>query len=103
MEIYGGTASVQNKLLYVVVEFVPVTFIENSSVMHARIEEESEIATDSIAFSKYIKLAHLRSNTQKTAHVTFGFKDRHAANTAIQTGLFIEGKHVDICKKTNRT
>jgi hypothetical protein len=67
--------------------------------MHARIEEESGISTSSITFSKYIKPVHLRSNNQKMAHVTVGFNTRHAANAAIQTGLFIEGKHVDIRKK----
>jgi hypothetical protein len=40
MENYGGTASMQNKLHYVVAEFVPVTFIKNSSFMHSKIEEE---------------------------------------------------------------
>ena len=99
MENYGGTGKMQNKLHYVVAEFVPVTFIENSSFIHARIEEESEIAADSLVFSKYIKPAHLRSNNQKVAHVTLGFNSRHTANDAIQSGLFIEGKHVDVRKK----
>lgn len=99
MENYGGTARMQNKLHYVIAEFVPITFIEDSSFMHARIEEESAIPAKSIVFSKYIKPAHLRSNNQKVAHVTFGFNSRHAANEAIQAGLFIEGKHVDIRKK----
>ena len=99
MESYGGTARMQNKLHYVIAEFVPITFIEDSSFMHARIEEESAIPAKSIAFSKYIKPAHLHSNNQKVAHVTFGFNSRHAANEAIQAGLFIEGKHVDLRKK----
>jgi hypothetical protein len=40
MDNYGGMASMQNKLHYVITEFVPVTFIENSSFMHTKIEEE---------------------------------------------------------------
>jgi hypothetical protein len=101
MENYGGTANMQNKLHYVIAEFVPVTFIENSTFMHAKIEEESSISADTLTFSesKYIKPAHLRKNNQKVAHVTFGFNDRHAANTAIQAGLFVEGKHVSVRKK----
>jgi hypothetical protein len=99
MDNYGGTASMQNKLHYVIAEFVPVTFIENSSFMLTKIEEESGISTNTIAFSKYIKPIHLHSKTQKVAHVTFGFNDRHAANEAIQSGLFVEGRHVDIHKK----
>jgi hypothetical protein len=99
MASYGGTASMQNKLHYVVAEFVPVTFIADSSFMHAKIEEESSISANSIIYSKYIKPAHLRSNNQKVAHVTFGFSSRQSANEAIQAGLFIEGKHVDVRKK----
>jgi hypothetical protein len=99
MDSYGGTSNMQNKLHYAIAEFVPVTFIENSSFMHSRIEEESGLRGDTLAFSKYIKPAHLRNANQKVAHVTLGFIDRHAANTAIQTGLFIEGKHVNIRKK----
>ena len=99
MENYGGTASMQNKLYYVIAEFVPISFIENSSFMHARIEEESAISANSLVFSKYIKPAHLRSNNQKVAHVTLGFNNRFAANDAIQSRLFIEGKHVGLRKK----
>ena len=89
----------QNKLHYAIAEFVPVTFIEDSSFMHSKIEEESQICANTLVFSKYIKPAHLRSPNQKVAHVTLSFKDRHSANTAIQCGLFIEGKHVDVRKK----
>jgi hypothetical protein len=99
MDNYGGTASMQNKLHYVIAEFVPITFIENSSFMHSKIEEESGMPPKSLVFSKYIKPVHLRSNHQKVAHVTLGFSDIHTANDAIQAGLFIEGKHVDIRKK----
>ena len=89
----------QNKLHYVIAEFVPVTFIENSSFMHAKIEEDSALSANTLVFSKYIKPSHLCSINQKVAHVTLGFKDRHAANAAIQSGLFVEGKHVSIRKK----
>ena len=99
MENYRGTAKLQNKLHYVIAEFVPVTFIENSSFMHARIETELEITTDTLVFSKYIKPLHLCKNNQKVAHITLGFNSRHTANMAIQNGLFIEGKHVNIRKK----
>ena len=98
IENYGGTAKLQNKPHYVIAEFVPITFIENLSFMHSRIETESEIAIDTLMFSKYIKPLHLRKNNQKVAHVTLGFNDRHIANAAIQNGLFIEGKHVNIRK-----
>ena len=99
MESYRGTSNMQNKLYYVIADFVPITFIKNLSFMHAKIEEESHICADTLVFSKYIKLIHLHNNNQKVTHVMLGFKDRHTANDTIQCGLFIEGKHIDICKK----
>lgn len=96
---YGGTSNIQSKLYYVIAEFVPTTFIEDSTFTHLKIEEHSNICVDTIASSKYIKPAHLRNKNQKVAHVIFGFNDRNAANAAIQTGLFIEGKHTNVRKK----
>jgi hypothetical protein len=89
----------QSKLSYVIAEFVPTTFIEGSTFTHLKIEENSGLSVNTIAYSKYIKPAHLRNKNQKVAHVVLGLANRFAANTAIQCGLFIEGKHVDVRKK----
>lgn len=99
MDSYGGSSHIQSKLQYVIAEFVPTTFIEGSTFTHLKIEEHSGLAVDSIAYSKYIKPAQLRNKNQKVAHVVFGFNNRFTANTAIQGGLFVEGKHVNIRKK----
>ena len=98
MEKYGGTSNIRNKLHYVIAEFVPVTFDAGSSFAHAKIEQDNFIGLDSIAYSKYIKPPHLRTGNQRVAHVIFGFTDREDANTAITTGMFIEGKHTNVRK-----
>jgi len=98
MEKYGGTSNIRNKLHYVIAEFVPVTFDAGSSFAHAKVEQDNFIGLDSIAYSKYIKPPHLRPANQRVAHVIFGFTDREDANTAITTGIFIEGKHANIRK-----
>ena len=98
MAHFDGTSNMRNKLHYVIAEFVPTTFDAGSSFAHAKVEEDNMMEQDAIAFSRYIKPAHLRSTNQRVAHVTLGFNDRETANTAIQIGMFIEGKHVSIRK-----
>jgi hypothetical protein len=98
MEKFDGTSNIRNKLHYVIAEFVPVTFDTGSSFAHAKLEQDNILGLDSIAYSKYIKPPHLRPNNQRVAHVILGFTNREDANTAITTGMFIEGKHANVCK-----
>ena len=98
MANYGGTSNMRNKLYYVIAEFVPTTFEANSSYAHARVEEDSGLYSNTIAYSKYIKPAHLRTSNQKVAHVIYGFNSRNGANLAIEWGMFVEGKHVNVRK-----
>ena len=95
MRHYNGTLSIQNKLLYIIAEFIPTTFDAGSSYAHAKLEEDNMLPEHAIAFSKYIKLPQLRTENQKVAHITIGFNQREDANFAIQNGMFIEGKHVN--------
>jgi hypothetical protein len=67
--------------------------------MHARIETDSALAENTIAYSKYIKPAHLRTNNQKVAHIVFGFSDRNNTNKAIEYGMYVEGKEVKVRKR----
>ena len=96
---YGGTSNIQNKLHYIIAEFIPATFDAGSSYAHAKVEEDSGISGNTIAFSKYIKPPHLCNKNQKVAHIIIRLNDRNTANNAIQAGLFIEGKYVDMHKK----
>jgi hypothetical protein len=59
MDCYGGSSNMQSKLSYVIAEFVPTTFIEGSTFTHLKIEENSGLSVNTIAYSKYIKPAHL--------------------------------------------
>src|SRR5882757_2484133 len=98
MSNYGGMSNMCNKLYYVIAEFVPTTFEAGSCYVHAKVEEDSALCTDTIAYSKYIKPAHLCTSNQKVAHIVLGFNSRHRANAAIEGGMFIEGKHINVCK-----
>jgi len=98
MEQYRGMSHTQNKLLYTVTEFVPTTFDMGSNYAHLWIEQDNMLPTATMAYSKYIKLQHLRESNQKVAHIIIGFNYRKAANKAIENGLFIEGKQMMVCK-----
>jgi hypothetical protein len=41
MRHYDGISSIQNKLLYIIAEFVPTTFDAGSSYAHAKLEEDN--------------------------------------------------------------
>ena len=98
MDNYGGTSNMRNKLHYIIAEFVPVSFDAGSSFAHAKVEHDNTLGLDTIAYSKFIKPPHRRTDNQTVAHVIFGFTDRDDANTAITSGLFIEGKHTNVRK-----
>jgi hypothetical protein len=98
MANYSGTSNMCNKVYYVIAEFVPTTFEAGSSYIHTKVEEDSRLCTDIIAYSKYIKPVHLHTSNQKVAHIVFGFNSQDRANSAIEAGMFIEGKHVNIHK-----
>jgi hypothetical protein len=70
---YGSMSNIQDKLFYVIAEFVPTTFYAGSSYAHAKVEEDSRLSTDTIAYLKYIKPPHLHASGQKVAHIMFGF------------------------------
>jgi len=72
---YSGTSNIQNKLHYVIAEFMPTTFNVGSSYMHTKVEEDSGISNNMIAFSKYIKPPHLCNENQKVAHIIIGFNN----------------------------
>jgi hypothetical protein len=95
---FNGISNIQDKLFYVIAEFVPTTFEAGTSFTHARIEEDSALTEKTITYSKYIKPPHLHSTNQKVAHVIFSFNDRNSANRVIEYGMYIEGKEIKVCK-----
>lgn len=95
---FGGMSNIQNKLFYIIAEFIPTTFKAGSSYTHTWIEADSTLTENTIAYSKYIKSIHLHMSNQKVAHIIFGFNDRNNADKAIKYGMYIEGKEVKVRK-----
>lgn len=50
---YGGTSNIQNKLYYVIAEFVPTTFDAGSSYVHTKVEEDSTLGSNTIGYSNW--------------------------------------------------
>jgi len=98
MENYSSTSNMRNKLHYVIAKFVPVTYNVGSSYAHAKVENNNTLGSHTIMYLKYIKPPHLCTDNQRVAHMILSFTDWDDANTAIASGLFIEGKHMNICK-----
>jgi hypothetical protein len=59
MDNFSGTSNIQNKLYYIIAEFIPTTFEAGSSFVHAKLENIDFLTEGSITFSKYIKPPYL--------------------------------------------
>ena len=59
MEQYGDMSHIQNKLFYIVAEFVPTTFDTGSKYAHLWVEQDNTLPIATMAYSTYIKLQHL--------------------------------------------
>jgi hypothetical protein len=94
LEKLGGTSVYKNRLLNTVVEYVPTSFDPMSLGALEGVEKANGLSTGAIVSARFIKPTHLRSAGQRTAHLIMGFQSRESANTAIENGIFVEGKKV---------
>lgn len=94
MAHFGGTSIIRSRLVYVVAEYVPRWWNENSQEAREQVERESGLPKGVMMYSKYIKHPRYHKASQKTAHAILGFVSREAANFAITHGLFMDGKRV---------
>ena len=92
------TTSVKCQTFYIVAEFMPTTFVAGDSGSYTKLEDTNNLPTDTITSTKFIKSPHLRYKEQKVTHLIVSFSSRKEANTIIQQGLYIEGKHVIVRK-----
>lgn len=97
-EKYGGMTNVRTRLLYAIAEFVPTTFGAGSDFANAQVEDVNKLHAGSLAYSKWIKPENLRSPSQRSAHAILGFTSREEANKALEYGLYMEGRAVQVRK-----
>ena len=98
LQSYSSTAHIRNKLYHVIVEFAPTSFLADSPQAHTTLERNNPISPSSVVWSKFVKPPHLRTPNQKSAHIILGLANKKDANSLIQHGIFIEGRHSTVRK-----
>lgn len=80
----------------VLAEFVPVSFNAEATYAAQVIEEANDMAAGSITEVGWVKKVERRSMSQTVAHLKISFATINQANEAIERGLCIEGKGVNV-------
>lgn len=93
---FSATAVVQGYQFRVLAEFVPVSFDADSQYAAANIEEANYLPAGSIAEVGWVKRTDRCSATQQVAHLKISFVTIGQANDAIEKGLSIQGKGVNV-------
>jgi hypothetical protein len=90
----GGTSSFKDRLMNVVVQFVPVSFEPDQSGSLRAVEGDNPLLRGAFAKAHWIKPVQRRYKGQRVAHAIFGFTDAAAANALIRDGAWVEGSKV---------
>ncbi|KAF8806929.1 hypothetical protein BYT27DRAFT_7100428, partial [Phlegmacium glaucopus] len=90
----GSTVDFRAQTFEVVFDWVPTSFKLEHKETWASVELASGIRGTAIHEARWIKPLHMRSPGQRIAIMILGFAMQENANTAINAGLFVEGKKV---------
>ncbi|KAJ7021658.1 hypothetical protein C8F04DRAFT_972372, partial [Mycena alexandri] len=90
----GGTSVYKERLLNVVVQYVPVSLDPTQDGALRVLESENNLLSGSLVKVRWIKPIAQRHAHQKVAHAIFGFGSANAANTFLRHGMWVEGKPV---------
>lgn len=93
---FSAMAVVQGYQFRVLAKFVPVSFDVESPHAISGIEEANYLMAGSIVEVGWIKRADRCSATQQVAHLKISFAKIDQANEAIEKGLSIQGKGVNV-------
>jgi hypothetical protein len=89
---FSGTATIKDRALAVIVEYVPLSHSPDALAEMRKIERDSKLPAGSLLATRWIKPIHRRTAGQKSAHVIAKFANTEAANQSIRDGLIIAGK-----------
>jgi len=105
VESFGGTSVVKEKVVTVLIEYVPVTHTPDALAENRKIKRDSKLEMETLLAMRWIKPEHRRAPGQCTAHIVTRFKMTATANHAICNGIVITGKWVwerCLCKEPRR-
>jgi hypothetical protein len=89
---FSGTATIKDRALTVIVEYVPLSHSPEALTEMRKIERDSKLLIGSLLVTRWIKPIHRRTAGQRSAHVIAKFATAEAANQSIRDGLIIAGK-----------
>ena len=92
IENFSATATIKDRAIAVIVEYVPISYFPEYPSEHRKIESDSQLLHQSIITTRWIKLIERRTQGQRSAHLIAKFKSTEAANKAIRDGIVIAGK-----------
>jgi hypothetical protein len=89
---FSGTATIKDRALAVIVEYVPLSHSPEALAEMRQIERHSKLPDGSLLATRWIKPVHRRTAGQRSAHIIAKFATTEAANQSIRDGLIIAGK-----------
>jgi hypothetical protein len=89
---FSGTATVKDRALTVIVEYVPLSHSPEALAEMRKIERDSKLPIGSLLATRWIKPIQRRTAGQRSAHIIAKFTTTEAANKSIRDGLIIAGK-----------
>ncbi|KZP21380.1 hypothetical protein FIBSPDRAFT_730516, partial [Athelia psychrophila] len=93
---FSATAVVQGYQFRVLAEFVPVSFNPEAAHTIQQLEGANDIPAGSISEIGWVKKVERCTTTQVVAHLKITFAKIEQANKAIERGLSIQGKGVNV-------
>jgi hypothetical protein len=89
---FSGTATIKDRALTVIVEYVPLSHSPEALAEMRKIERDSKLPIGSLLSTRWIKPIQRRTAGQRSAHIIAKFITTEAANQSIRDGLIIAGK-----------
>ena len=93
-------ARVRGRAYQTIAEFIPITFDVMSERDRWEAENESEMERGDIESTRWVKAPNKRAKGQRVAHLIVNFSSAIAGNIAINKGMVIKGKRIDVHRLT---
>ncbi|KAH7902771.1 hypothetical protein BJ138DRAFT_1108252 [Hygrophoropsis aurantiaca] len=105
LEHFDPDATIRERLMQIVVEYIPTSFDTDSQASLEEAARKSGLEPGDIAKARWIKPLHRRAPNQRTAHAIVLLTSKTAANTAIRQGLVMGGRNdtCGTCAEEHRT
>src|SRR5882724_8424485 len=91
VESFGRTSVVKEKVITVLIEYIPVTHTPDTLAENRKIERDSKLEMDTLLAMRWVKPKNRKAPGQHTAHIVARFKMTATENHAICDRIVIAG------------